>query len=319
MKMRQWLVVVFGCLALAGAPLMGCGEDSDPSDSNNSSANNNNNNNNNQPDSGQPDSGPEPDADDEEDGGTEPDTGPDLDPSDCDPNLNFTGQVYDQGDEHSGGQPTAAADVTLADANLQEVWDAIPGEDDDPATVDIDVTEALVIATVDGHGRLYVQDANAVLLLWYPWADGESPTDPVKVGDTVSFKVTEVQNFGGTPQVSAITNFSVEDSDAQVPYHALSGEDLPTDSWGELVQVGGFVMSIERQDCGGDSVCYELVHGDNFDKSTTLRSASSFLEVGNCVTYFGPLSSFPGPKNDDGQTPDPQLDQINFDWLFSLQ
>ena len=46
---------------------------------------------------------------------------------------------------------------------------------------------------------------NSAIQFFYAFPDGDEPTDiAIKVGDRVSFSVTEVKNFGGTPEITAI-------------------------------------------------------------------------------------------------------------------
>ena len=61
-------------------------------------------------------------------------------------------------------------------------------------------------------------------------------------------------------------------------------------------------------------MCYTLTHGS---ETVILRTASEFQEGGDCVTFFGPLSGFPGPNADSGNAIDWQLDVKNFSWAWT--
>ena len=71
-------------------------------------------------------------------------------------------------------------------------------------------------------------------------------------------------------------------------------------------------IPIQNENCGGNNKCYNFVHGpEGSEKTIILRSASDFIEVGECATFVGPVSSFPGPLADGAGA---QLDSTNFDW-----
>jgi hypothetical protein len=349
MKTKQWLILLTSCLALAAAPLTGCGDDTDPS------ANNGNNGVVN-PDAG--DNGDE-DTGGEEDGGGETDTGDDTgveeDTGDdtgggglgsCETNDFFSGQTYTEGDDpdaHNGGNPVEASTVTLDSAGLEAVLGAVPVDDppqdentdddvdDSIVTLDttLDVTGALVIATgrtdnadttaeIEGNDWLYLQDADTTLVLnggfvgsAYP--DGAAPDTAVKIGDKVSFTVTGVRNFSGTPQIARVTDFVIDGSDNDVPFTDMTGADITMDSWGNLIRVSG-QLTADNGSCGGSAICYEFTHGDPA-KTITFRSNSQFVETGSCVTFFGPLGAFPGPLGSD---PVPQVDEVNYGWTFTV-
>ena len=83
------------------------------------------------------------------------------------------------------------------------------------------------------------------------------------------------------------------------------------DHYMKMVRVHG-VVKADNGGCGGSSICYEFEYGPEGSKqSTTLRSASEFIEVGDCGTYVGPVGSFPGPFSED---PTAQLDAVSFSW-----
>lgn len=350
MKTKNWLILLASCLALASAPLTGCGDDGDPS-TNNSSNNGNNGNNGGQDagldgggnDGGQDGGGMDGGVDSGDDTGTDSgqDAGTDTGGGGCVANDVFTGQAYTGGQNpspHNGGNPVEASTITLDDANLQAVIDALPdAAADDDTTADvvenvntldtpISVSGALVIGTGfdssqttwdDANGWLFLQDGNTTLVTYGIFDADSVPADPVKVGDKVSFDVTEITNFGGQPEVSAIdtTTFAVDSSDNDVPYTDLTDSEVTMDYYGQTVRVSGELTAVENPDCGSGNVCYTLTHGDG--NTVTLRTKSNFVQEGSCVTFFGPMSAYPQPYDPDATDPAPQLNTTNFDWLFS--
>jgi hypothetical protein len=130
------------------------------------------------------------------------------------------------------------------------------------------------------------------------------PTDAIKVGDKVSFSATQLNSYAGISQAVLVSGFSVDSSDNDVPFTDLTGQDLPLDQLGKLVRVSG-ELTADNGGCGGSSICYTLSHGD---KEVAFRSNSTFVDVGTCVTYFGPMGSF-----DDAA----QLNEVNYAWTFT--
>jgi hypothetical protein len=242
-------------------------------------------------------------------------------PVDCTILENFYGQIAGA-DANGGGVPTM--DGLDFDANLAAVLAAVPTTADNPETMEVDegradgldiqVTGALVIAThantanfASGNVRFYLQDMNSAIKVYLD--QGEMQPLLMKVGNKVSFKATSVRNFGGVPQIAKISDLTIDSEGNAVPYSEATGTDITMDDYDRNVRVWGTITG-GGDGCGGQSKCYTLSHGD---KTITLRSASTFLAVGQCVTYVGPASSFPGPLGTGAKTV--QLDQINFNWL----
>lgn len=355
MKTKQWLILLASCLALAAAPLTGCGDDGDPS-SNNGSNNGGGNNggtdagNNGGTDAGNNGTGNNGTADggnngtaDAGDAGDDGGTGL----GSCTPNDFFTGQAFAEGDDpHNGGNPVNLDEgtVDLESTGLEEVWNAVPVADapeDDRDTPDVDegiveldptleVSGALVIATgrtdndntpdeIEGNDWLYVQDADRTIVLNSGFVgslyEDEAPTEAIKIGDKVSFTATAVRNYAGTPQVARLTGFTVDSSGNDVPFTDKTGDELTMDDWGKLVRVSGQLTS-EQGGCGGSAICFDLTHGDS-EQVITFRSNSQFVQEGTCVTWFGPVGAFPGPLDPEGGTASPQLDEVNWGWTFT--
>lgn len=296
-----------------------------------------------QDDGGQDDGGQDDGG--QEDGGHEDDVG---EPLNCPDNDFFIGQTYvpddgmgnpdrDAVDSHNGGNAVEASQVALVDAGLEAVVDAVPDTIDDDSTpdddegaaqVELDVVQALVVGTgrtdnpqtddvFEGNAQLYLQDADAAVMLWFAFDEGEGPDEAVRVGDRVSMTVTEVKNFDGHPEITGATGFQIVDRDNDVPYTDLTGDEIPADLYGQNVRVSG-ELTDENGACpaGSPSICYELTHGEQ-RRTVSFRSSSSLLQEGDCVTYFGPLGAFPAPLNPDDDPVVPQLDSVNWEWAYS--
>ncbi|MGM0559088.1 MAG: hypothetical protein ACQEVA_22075, partial [Myxococcota bacterium] len=193
----------------------------------------------------------------------------------------------------------------------------------------IEIDGALVVATgfdsnqtadVDeANQKLWLNDTNSAIQFWFGFPEGEVPTDPIKVGDRISFTVTEVTYYGGTPEISAIESgsFANDSTGNDVPFTDYTGLEASVDDYLRPVRVAGTITSAVR-DCGGAS-CFDLTHGaEGSEQTIELRTNSQFIEQGDCVTYFGPLGAFPSPLSDpDGA--EPQLNEQNFNWLFTSQ
>ncbi|MEZ4461740.1 MAG: hypothetical protein R3E66_18865 [bacterium] len=231
---------------------------------------------------------------------------------------NFYGQIGAEG-EHSGGAPDANGTLDF-DAGLQAAYDATPLTEDNMdtadvnegrVTVDLQVTGALVTATTFdafANKTFWLQDQNTAIRVRL---DAAVPQDTViKVGQKVSFHITELQNFGGIPQIAVLDSLVVDSEGNAVPYREATGTDITIDDFDKNVRVFGTITDAGMP-CGGDNNCFTLAHGD---KTTIFRTKSQFIEQGDCLTFTGPASGFPGPLATGEKTI--QVDQVNFDWAF---
>ena len=261
----------------------------------------------------------------------------------------YPGQV---GQDVTGGGGVFAVgeDSYEADSGLQAVYDKVVAEldagnivpcpeevgcaeDNDTELLELveadqlQVTGAIITSTAFnrfdeddnyiGATRLTFQDQQTGMLSF-----AEAPTmdvngDPLalRVGMKVNFKVTAIKAFGGeVPQIAAFTDVEVTGEDVDVGVIEATGADITIeDHWQKLVRVHGVIEEVAIPSCGGDNVCYTFTHGEaGSEKSITLRSSSSFIEIGDCTTYVGPVGSFPGPLNEGANA---QLDSVSFDWI----
>ena len=109
--------------------------------------------------------------------------------------------------------------------------------------------------------------------------------------------------FGGRVQIQSAVGWALISEGEPVSILEPDGVP-PLSDVGRVVRVFG-TLNGAGDLCGGMNRCWEMTTGAGWP--ITFRSASEFLETGDCVTYVGPLRSF-GDRV--------QLDTVNFDWSF---
>ena len=228
-------------------------------------------------------------------------------PVPCGPDANFFGSI--------GSATTTPYSVN---SNLSSVLAAVPLTSDDLNTVEnegayfpavpIQVNQAIVTAVgFQATRSFWVQDRNTAVEVYL---DVDLPS-PMLPGQIVSFGVSGLLNYEGHPEITGLGGLIVHSSNNPVPYRDVTNRDVVMSDYAYVVKVGGELLPNPVL-CGGSKSCYGLEHNGHV---STLRSASTFLAPGDCVTFVGPVRSFPGPHGAVG-TPAPQLDTISFDWLF---
>ena len=273
-------------------------------------------------------------------------------PEPCTVNTDYTGQIGGD-DPNEGGVFTndAAASTYEADAGLQAVYDFIKSKvddgtivEDDEATADVredqlaleagselQVTGAVITSMrfSTGNGTT-IQDGQRALYLFpgdFPETDINGAEYTLKVGQKINFKVTSVAAFGGeTPQISGISDIEITGEDLDVFVDDASGKALSLDDVNRVVRIGGLITGYQngeattREDAGCGSIssngafCFTLSHGpEGAQETLTYRTTAPFVDVGSCVTFVGPVSSFPGEFSDSAN---PQLNVNVFDWEF---
>ncbi len=299
-----------------------CGDDADPSKSNNTANNTPNNtatnNKNNTTNNNTPTNNT---ANNTTNNTTTPinnTTNNGTTPAACLLLENFYGQINPDG-EHTGGAPDPNG-VLDYDAGLKAVYDAVPLVSDNMdtadvneglATVDLQVSGALVIATTFdnfANETFWLQDKNTAMRVRLN--TGATQEVVIKVGQRISFHVTELINFSGVPQIALLDTVVVDSTGNPVPFREATGTDLTIADFDRNVRIAGTIAD-SGMDCGGTNKCYTFNHGD---KSTLFRTKSQFIEMGDCLTFLGPVSGFPGPLATGAKTI--QVDQVNFDWAF---
>ncbi len=257
----------------------------------------------------------------------EPEPGPD--PGECSNDF-FTGQVFDREEPDplspDGGQASLDPYEDGYDAGLGDVLDAIPESSEEgmnTADVVLNVTEATVVATYFNTENQPVPRANrqfwiadgsgSIQVFMFAGEEGDEvraqhPPFNIKTGQKVSFTTTQVNNFNGVPQISAIQpdSWSLDSEDNLVYIRDINAEggELGIEDVNTVVRVTGTLSGGEG--CGDPSICYDFDYGA--DNVVTLRSSSQFIVAGDCVTYVGPVSAFNGTV---------QLNVANFGWLWS--
>ncbi len=231
----------------------------------------------------------------------------------------FFGQIGGSNPRDGGFVATSPINV---DAGIDVVLGAIPSQLDDPATIPdegsiflaqpIPVSGAIVIGTAfgdRGNTRFWIQDANGAIQVFLDPLS--TATGTIRVGDEVEFDARIVSNYEGHPQIAEVENFFVLSSGNGVPVKDYSpGGQFGVGDYGKVVRVHGTLG--QGSACGGNSTCYPLTYPGG---TTTFRSETQFVEPGDCITFVGPATAFPGPYDPSG-VGTPQLDTINFSWYF---
>ena len=224
----------------------------------------------------------------------------------------FTGQI---GGTELPNRGTASFTPYPTDYNagIENVISAIPQMHDETADVDIMITNATVIATINrGVGDIprsnktfWVADSNGTMevRLYYPeMPQGDFPVFTISTGQKISFRVTKVQRYYDKGQIQQATDWVLGESNQPVyiwePNRELNSNDIH-----RLVRVTGRLEG-EWTACGGSSRCWSLDYGNG--TPAIFRSSSTLVDTGMCVSFVGPASSFEGS---------PQFNVENFDWV----
>lgn len=218
----------------------------------------------------------------------------------------------------SGGIPTTVPWSTSYDANLDELLAQVPVtsvEPDNKAAVSVQVVAATVIATLwvspnqpvrRANREFYLGDGRGAIKVFFP-ADqlaNHAPFD-VRVGQRVSVRVTEVTNYFGLAEVSAVEegSWQLVSEDNPVPIDDRTGEAITLADVNHLVRLTGTISGAGSV-CGTSAMCWPLSHGG---QTVMLRTDSAFVAVGSCATFVGPVAVYDAA---------PQLNGLNFDWLW---
>lgn len=319
MKTRNLFFALVVGIALATVPLAGCGDSTDdPSANNSNNVNNVNNANNDKQDVGggeDTNNGGEDTnngGEDTNNGGEDTNNGNNNSGDECEANTTFFGQIGGA-EAPNGGTWTTDSSVLTEDAGIEAALAAIPkapGRDTVSTTLDtpLEIREATVIATAHAahsNGTFFVQDQNAGLRIRL----AVKVSDTVRVGQKVSFDITQIQIFDGHVQVQALENFSIVSENNAVPYTDMAGVDFTVAQYNTNVRVDG-VLESDGNSCGGDAKCYDLKYGE---KTVTFRTVHNY-KSGDCITYLGPVNLNPGPHREDVTDPTVQLNTDNFAW-----
>lgn len=268
-------------------------------------------------DTGTPDTG-------ETDTGT-PDTGetdtgtPDTGDFTCGEGVVFTGQVFADDDPEplspNGGAPRFEPWDETYDAGIAALVEAAPDAGGDPVDGEWTITDATVIATEynnDSTQRaqrsFWLADGNGKIAVFFGVDATENhPTFSIKVGQRISGTVTQLGNYNSMRQISGATGsaWALSSEDNEVYINDVTTGAVVADDINSVVRVTGTLTSLDNEDCGG-SKCYTMTY--NGGETIPFRTSSQFVELNQCVTYVGPVRGFNGQ---------PQLDTLNFDWLWT--
>ncbi len=232
----------------------------------------------------------------------------------------FSGQIFGS-DAPSGGVPlfvNSRSEFTYGDANLDEVISQFPTVDGDPTILPtpVVITGAIVVATSymntaavpPSQSNFWVADSNGTVEVRLDYTNAANvPVTQIRVGHKLNFVVTAVDSYFGSGQVQAANSWELVEADTGVHVLERTATALTADDIGEVVRVEG-TLTRDNGTCGGTSKCYDLTYADG--QVALYRSASTFLSIGQCVTFVGPLSQFSGA---------PQINVANFDWSWTAQ
>ena len=314
MPMLRPLVILSSLALAAGA----CGSTDDPFADTDTGGTRDTGN----PDTGTADTAEDPTTSDTQTDTTEevfpdaPDAITDAGPTGCGESVVYTGQVFvADGDPLSpnGGAPRFEPWDASYDAGIGTLLAAAPGDGEEPVIGEWTITDATVVATdynTETSQRaqrvFFLADASGTIATFFDAEDLDSqPSFSIKVGQRVSGTVTSLGNFNGITQINVASGWSLESEGNEVYIRDVGDEALTLDDVNSVIRLTGIVDSVDNPECGGSSICYLLTYGTS--QSVILRSSSTFLAVGNCVTFVGPVRTFAGV---------PQLDTLNFDWLW---
>lgn len=255
------------------------------------------------------------------DGATSDATNPDVVTAPCVADTNFTGQVsIDDTAEPNGGAPRFTPYDASYDAGVGTVIAAALAANVAPfnTTEEFAINNATVTATSFYNGssdppttanrnNFWVADGAGSIEIELDFADPslDQPTFPIRVGSRISFRTTLVENNFGAPRIRSATGWTLGDVDQEV-YISDATAELTAADVNRLVRVAGRIAGA-GDTCGGRARCWTL---DTEFGDYELRSSSTFLEPGDCVTYVGPVGIFSNAV---------QFNAVNFDWLFEAR
>jgi hypothetical protein len=235
----------------------------------------------------------------------------------CGQGVRFSGQVFGR-DVPNGGVPVFVDrldEIAYADAGLAAVRAAAPTtRGATNSDLSLQVTSATVIATsfrTDGDVSrsstvFWVEDASGSMAVRLsPFTADVAPLFDVRVGQQISFTVTEITNFNGTIQIQKAESWTLDESDTEVYILDRTGETLASEEAGRMVRVTG-TMASGGENCGGQSLCWNIEHGEGTPLELRIRDNYT-IAPGQCVSIVGPLGFF-GEKA--------QVNAENFDWVF---
>lgn len=123
----------------------------------------------------------------------------------------------------------------------------------------------------------------------------------VVAGDVVSFTATGVDTYGNTPEITAISGFSVNASASPNDVYVMesTGAVFDDDDVGWVHHLYGEVTFAETDPCGSRE-CFTMTHTDGtLTHTVKLRIlAIADIQVNDCVEVIAPLSNYDGYEFD---------------------
>ena len=240
----------------------------------------------------------------------------------CDLNEEFYGQLGGESD-NAGGEPTTdpfthQSGLGEIIAEVEDALDDYTDEEISDQIIEIEFDDTIEVDGATVTAVEYISAAN----FWLGDADTglyfrAAPEDPVddepNVGDRVSFDVDSVEVFHGTPQIREYANWEIDEEDTEVSYVELGDDELDLEEHhGRIVRLVGELTDTSWS-CAGD-VCFEMNYGLGGGFTTTFKTSSDFIYPGDCVTYIGPIRSFPRFYVDGAEPQVDAGDGPNFGW-----
>jgi hypothetical protein len=201
------------------------------------------------------------------------------------------------------GQATTSSPYTQ-DAGLDDVWAALPVTG--AVAVNLPVTGAIVVAkSFHADPNVWVADRSGGVFLYGLDIPG---LGALQLGDSVSFTVTEVENYFGKLEVTAIAATPVVGATGNALYvHDASSGALDygdPDQRGQLAEFWGTVTGPTGEACGTTSTCWAITDGA---VTQTVQLPNTYnITNGDCVHLIAPV---------DWVWSAARLSSDDFDWL----
>ena len=207
---------------------------------------------------------------------------------------------------HHGGMYTATPYDASYDSGLAAVraeLDALPANTFEVTGLALDITEATVSATSyndRGNRVFWIADGAEKFSVFFPQADAaNAPSFTVKVGQKISFQVTDAEMAFGKPTITGVDatvgwTANSEDNPVYVSEHT-DGPAFDIANVNQLVRVKGTLTGggdpCDSPDATNPYRCYDLSYAGGAE-TVAFRTNSDFVALNDCVTYVGPLGSF---------------------------
>ncbi|MBU1218548.1 hypothetical protein KKF34_03995 [Myxococcota bacterium] len=228
--------------------------------------------------------------------------------TECHDSTEWVGQFLGTTDATSidGGTITTTAWTTAYDSGLDELVALMPATSGDSTEVNVVITEVTVIATYQDatQVRMYVADGNGAFKVYLSDDATQIPSFVPQTGQKISFTATEIMNYGGTPEITAVADNSIvfvsANNEVAVSDHT-GGPAMTITQVNQIVRVTGTIVSAGTG-CGAGYTCYDLDYGSG--TNVVFRTAT-VVESGDCISYVGPVTLFNNA---------PQLTSYNPTW-----